>query len=137
MPKRIRKAGLLVVRDTHILLCRKNRDTSQLITPGGKFELGENSEACIRREIAEEFGAGVSAVNLRFVGTYADEAAGLPDTQVEVELWQGELTGEPSPQAEIAEIVWFAPGIDDPSRLSPTLRRQIIPDLIRRRLLPG
>ena len=127
------KAGLLVVRDGQLLLCRKNRDTALLILPGGKLEAGETAVECLHREIAEELG-GVQPRDLEYVGTYRDRAA-MPDKTVEIVLYRGELNSEPRPSGEIAELVWFG-RTGDRDVLAPSLRESIIPDLIVRKLLP-
>jgi 8-oxo-dGTP pyrophosphatase MutT (NUDIX family) len=131
------KVALLAIRDNRILLCRKNRDTSLLITPGGCYEPGETAMECLNRELREELG-DVRTGPLEYVGTYTHTAAsdrpGPPKT-VRVELHRGELIGEPKACAEIAELVWF--GSDgDRNLLSPSLREKILPDLIARGILP-
>lgn len=122
------KAGLLVIRDGRLLLCRKNRDTNLLILPGGRIEPHESDIDCLHREITEELGTLVEVTHLSYVGTYRDEAAGHPGQVVEVRLYQGNLNGTPQPCSEIAGLVWFHPA-DDPSELSPSLRNKILPDL--------
>jgi glutathione peroxidase len=103
------KVALLVVRDGRMLLCRKKRDTSLLILPGGCFEPGETAEECLRRELQEELGP-VSVAGLHFIGTYSDVAASDATKRVIVELYRGELTGEPHASSEIAELHWFGAG---------------------------
>jgi 8-oxo-dGTP pyrophosphatase MutT (NUDIX family) len=125
----IHKAGLLVIREGRVLLCRKKHGTQSLILPGGKLEPGESAAECLSREIREELGTGV--LRAEFVATYVDQAAmadGEVRRTVRIDLYHGELTGEPRAQAEIAELVWFGPD-DDWSLLSPSLRNQILPDL--------
>lgn len=129
------KAGLLVIHDGRMLLCRKNRDTSLLIVPGGKLDPGESDETCLRREVAEELGPDLTISNIEYIGTYRDVAAGAEHRIVEVRLYRGELSAEPAPHAEIAELVWFGSG-DDPALLSATVRNRILPDLIARKILP-
>jgi len=127
----IRKIGLLVVRDNRILLCRKSRGTSLLILPGGKPEGDETEEQALKREIQEELGTTVGAIE--HFGRYEDEAAGDP-RRVSISLFTGTLGGEPRASGEIAELIWFGPG-DDSALISPSLRRQILPDLLRRGIL--
>jgi 8-oxo-dGTP pyrophosphatase MutT (NUDIX family) len=128
------KAGLLVVRDNRILLCRKTTGTSRLILPGGCFEPGETDEACLRRELIEELGP-VEVANVTYLGTYSDGAAGHAGKTVEIRLYRGDLAGEePAPHSEIAELVWFG-SADDRTRLSPSIVNKILPDLIRRGIL--
>jgi 8-oxo-dGTP pyrophosphatase MutT (NUDIX family) len=128
------KAGLLVVRDGRILLCRKKRGTSLLILPGGCIEDGETPEQCLSRELREELGDAVAARDLQYVGTYGDVAAGGDGKTVEVRLYTGELSGTPAPHSEIAELVWFGPA-DDRALLAPSIARKILPDLLERGLL--
>ena len=129
----IHKTGLLVIRDGRMLLCRKKHSTSLLILPGGKPEPGELPEECLRREVREELG-DVDLGALEFMGTYVDQAAGAEGKTVQIELYGGEFTGEPSPQAEIAELVWFG-AADDLAHVSASIRNKIIPDLIARGML--
>lgn len=125
----IRKIAFAVIRDGRLLLCRK-RGLKALILPGGKPETGEHPLDCLAREVKEELGVRIRAA--AFIGTFTDDAAGIKATIV-LELYGGSLNGEPSPNAEIEELVWFAPG--DTATLSPSLERQIVPDLVKRGLL--
>jgi 8-oxo-dGTP pyrophosphatase MutT (NUDIX family) len=129
----IEKVALLVVRTGCILLCRKKHTTSLLSLPGGRRERGETSLECLRRELYEELGdVGVSG--LHYIGTYTDAAAGEDTKSVQIELYGGELTGDPQPRSEIRELVWFS-GTDDESLLAPSLRNKILPDLRLRDLV--
>ena len=71
--------------------------------------------------------------DIRHVGVYETPAAGAEGKTVRIELFAGELTGVPRPQAEIKEVVWFGPE-DNPALLAPSLRDVIFPDLRRRGL---
>jgi 8-oxo-dGTP pyrophosphatase MutT (NUDIX family) len=128
------KVGLLAIRDGRILLCRKKYSTSLLILPGGCLEPGESAEQCLRRELREELGA-VEVTNLEFIGTYTDQAAGTdPPKIVRIQLYRGELLGNPIPNSEIKELVWFDPQ-DDPALLAPSIANKILPDLRTRSLV--
>jgi 8-oxo-dGTP diphosphatase len=136
----IHKAGMLVIAGDRILLCRKSRGTRLLILPGGRIEAGESAVECLERELREELG-DVRAVGLRLLGTYTDEAAADPSGGredqppiIQVELFGGELEGTPSARSEIAELVWFGKA-DDPKILAPSIRNQILPDLLARGIL--
>lgn len=128
------KVGLLVIREGRILLCRKTHSTSLLILPGGCFEPGETAEQCLARELREELG-DVRAGALTFLGEYSDRAAGDPESTVRIELYGGDLEGHPEANSEIRELVWFGAG-DDRDGLAPSLANKIVPDLIRRGILP-
>jgi 8-oxo-dGTP diphosphatase len=130
------KVGLLAMRDGKILLCRKKRTTSLLILPGGCREPGESAIDCLTRELREELGdVVVSAPEL--VGVYTDRAAGpetVPPKTVRIELYRGELIGEPVARSEIAELVWFGER-DDRFQLAPSIANKILPDLLARGIL--
>ena len=128
----IDKVGLLTIREGRVLLCRKQRGTQLLILPGGKREAGEPSLECLARELREELG-DVTAVSPELVGIYTHAAADNPEKIVRIELYRAELSGDPSAQSEIAELVCFGRA-DDWSRLAPSLAEAIFPDLIARRL---
>jgi 8-oxo-dGTP diphosphatase len=131
------KVGLLTIRDGRILLCRKKHSTALLILPGGCYEAGETAPQCLDRELREELG-GVRVEQVEYLGTYTDRAAGSgdgPAKTVRIELYRGDLVGDPAPHAEIKQLVWFGPE-DDRSQLSPSIVNKIIPDLIERKILP-
>lgn len=128
----VHKAGLLYIKDGHVLLCRKKHSTSLLILPGGKLEGTETATDCLRRECREELG-DIEIENIRHLGVYESPAAGNEAKTVRIDLFAGDLSGVPVPHAEIKELVWFGPE-DDPGLLAPSLRNVIFPDLRRRGL---
>ena len=108
----IDKVGLLALRDDRLLLCRKGRDTSKLILPGGRIEAGESDLECLARELREELG-DVSLEAVEYLGAYEDRAAFDDPSIVKtlpIVLYRGRLRGRPTPSAEITELVWF--GLD-------------------------
>jgi len=131
------KVGLLAVRDGKILLCRKRHTTSLLILPGGRREPGESSMDCLSRELREELG-DVAVSTAELIGVYTDRAAGFEGAKpktVRIELYRGELVGEPVASSEIAELVWFGE-LDDRVQLAPSIAHKILPDLLARGILP-
>ena len=130
------KVGLLALRNGKILLCRKKHTTSLLILPGGCREPGESAIDCLSRELREELGdVMVKAVEL--VGVYTDRAAGPEKAQpktVRIELYRGELIGQPVASSEIAELFWFGER-DDYFQLAPSIANKILPDLLVRGIL--
>jgi 8-oxo-dGTP diphosphatase len=131
------KVGALILRDDRMLLCRKSRDTSKLILPGGRIEPGESDRDCLAREIREELG-DVRLEQVVYLGTYEDRAAMDDPTIVKrlrLALYRGLLVGDPAPSSEIVELVWFGPQ-SDREALTPILVNRILPDLVARRLLP-
>src|SRR5437667_6867150 len=128
------KVGLLTLRRGKILLCRKSHTTSALILPGGCKEPGESALDCLARELREELG-DVEVSEPEYIGMYSDHAAGSDALKtVQIELYRAELIGEPVARSEIAELVWF--GVeDDLTRLAPSIRNKILPDLVKRGIL--
>jgi 8-oxo-dGTP diphosphatase len=133
----VNKVGVLILRRDRFLLCRKNRDTSKLILPGGRIEAGESDMECLARELREELGE-VSLRNAEYVGTYDDRAAMDDPTVVKtlrIVLYRGDLVGTPTPASEITDVVWFGPD-SDVAELTPIFVNRILPDLLSRGILP-
>jgi 8-oxo-dGTP diphosphatase len=111
-------------------MCRKNHFTSKLILPGGRMEPGETALQCLERELKEELGE-VTAISPQYLGTYHDLAHSDDPSiakTLEIELYMGDLQGDPKPCSEIVELVWFGKDSDE-NDLTPIFTRKILPDL--------
>lgn len=130
------KVGLLLMNGESFMLCRKRGLNAGLILPGGRVEQGESSQQCLERELNEELG-DVQLVDAEFIGSYEDIAASNDPSEhktVRIELYSGLLTGEPRPNSEIEELIWYGPS-SDPAQMTPILKNRILPDLISRGIL--
>ncbi|MGY3581458.1 8-oxo-dGTP diphosphatase [Bradyrhizobium sp. USDA 4341] len=124
--RHIVKVGLAVVRDARILMVRKRNGLS-FILPGGKLEAGESELEALIRELDEELGCRL--VSAEYLGDFSAPAADLADTTVTVRLYRGEISGDPAPRSEIAELRWIA--IASPEvAVAPSLAGKILPFLL-------
>jgi 8-oxo-dGTP diphosphatase len=130
MAREILKIGLAVLKGGRLLLVRK-RGTACYILPGGKPEQGEDDLTALGREIEEELGCRVDLTCVRFVGDFRDRAAGHTDVDVVVKLYAGPLIGEPTPQSEIEQLLWFSPRSRKKAELAQSLSNSIVPHLIQ------
>ncbi len=130
MPREILKIGLAVVQDGCLLLVRK-RGSDCYILPGGKPERGEDDLTALAREIGEELGCTFIPEGINYLGVFRDRAAGIADTDVVVRLYIGALVGDPIPQAEIEQLIWFDPRTDANKELAPSLTNSIVPRLFQ------
>jgi 8-oxo-dGTP diphosphatase len=128
MPREITKVGLAVMDGDRLLLVRK-RGSDFLILPGGKPERNESDAQTLSRELNEELGCRLVSDQLKFLGTFSDEAAGMPGVKVTIKLYMGGLIGTPIPHAEIESIVWWTRTTHTESSLAPSLRNSILPFL--------
>jgi 8-oxo-dGTP pyrophosphatase MutT (NUDIX family) len=122
------KVGLLVLSDddTRFLVCEKEASnmTADYIMPGGQFT-EETVEDCLREEIAEELGCEVDFSTLEHLGRYTDIAAGDPNSDVSIELYRGEIIGEPKPTTEIKKIHKIGKEDQNNERVSKIIRNKI------------
>lgn len=128
MAREITKIGLAVMDGDRVLLVKK-RGSDFLILPGGKPEKNETDAQTLSRELDEELGCRLSSDQLTFLGTFSDQAAGMPGVNVTIRLYAGSIVGTPIPHAEIDSIVWWTPTEYHHSILAPSLKNSILPFL--------
>jgi 8-oxo-dGTP diphosphatase len=122
----LRVIAAAVLGPRGLLLVSKRAAPDVYYLPGGKPEPGEAPLACLRRELDEELGVGISAAE-----PFAEVRA--PAALEGVEMWMTvfltRLAGVPAPAAEIAAVRWWP---DEPGLgLAPAVRDCVIPRLRR------
>jgi len=113
-------AGAVILDDAGriLLLDHVFRPASGWGIPGGFLTKGEQPEAALRRELKEEIGIDLEAVELLCARTLREQR------QVEI-CFRARAVGQPQPCSfEIRSAAWFAPGALPPE-LSKEQRRVI------------
>jgi 8-oxo-dGTP diphosphatase len=119
-------AAVITDRRGRVLLVRKHGSTT-FIQPGGKREAGETALQTLARELREELAVALRIDSARLLGTFEDRAVNEPGRRVRAEVYQVQVEGEPTPQAEIAELVWIDPEPPHPVTVAPLSARHILP----------
>lgn len=131
------KIGLLLLSEdkTKFLVCEKDNFTSDFIMPGGQLDKEYSDADCLAEEILEEMAVDIDRDSLEFINEYIDVAAGAPDKDVSIKLYEGKIIGEPKPSAEIIKFYWIGKDDLNHPRLSPIIKNKILPDLIEKNIL--
>jgi ADP-ribose pyrophosphatase YjhB (NUDIX family) len=102
-------AGVLIVRDGRLLLARRGIEPARGAwnVVGGFLDADEAPEAGALREALEETGLTVRLTRLvgLFPDRYGDDGTWTLNIYYEAEAGPG----EPVPQSDVAELVWFDP----------------------------
>jgi 8-oxo-dGTP diphosphatase len=127
-----------VIRDQsgRLLLVRK-RGTTKFMQPGGKIEPSELKLAALAREIREELGCSMMTDTARYLGEFRAPSANEPSQDVEADIFEVQIVGEPVPQAEIDAIVWLDTIGGASVELAPLTRDCVIPMLASSPFLPN
>ena len=129
--------GTLFFKDKKILIDKpRKRQTYQMI--GGSVEEGESIFDAAVRECKEELGdkAIFDKNKIKFLMEFDEIATSDPNLKIHMNIfmYEGELEGELTISDEIESFMWFSRE-DDINLLSNTLRNEIIPYAIEKRLL--
>ncbi|TIR25477.1 MAG: NUDIX domain-containing protein [Mesorhizobium sp.] len=125
--KTIRIAAAVIRDDVGRLLLVRKRGTGAFMQAGGKIEPGELPAVALARELREELGIVVDPDAASHLGSFSAPAANEPETQVEAELFELSITGEPVPAAEIEEMIWFNPEAAAGIELAPLTASFVLP----------
>jgi 8-oxo-dGTP pyrophosphatase MutT (NUDIX family) len=134
------KIGLLILNETEdkFLVCEpgdkyKEKAVTQYLMPGGQLE-EDSDEECLIKEIKEELDCEIDEKSLRYIGEYTGEAA-YPGRDVMIRLYQGQIIGQPKPSTEIGTLHWLGKEDINNGKVSPIIRKLIIPDLVIKKIL--
>ncbi|MBV7706616.1 NUDIX hydrolase [Nocardia nova] len=104
----IRTAALAHIRNRRLLQARST-GKEVFYMAGGKIDPGESPVQALYREVREELGVDVAAHDE--LGVFECEAYGhTPGTALHMTCFIADLTGEPTPTSEIAELRYFTVG---------------------------
>jgi 8-oxo-dGTP diphosphatase len=123
----LRVIAAAVIEDARLLLVSKRAAPEVFYLPGGKPADGETAEDCLRREIAEELGAEVIALEAFDV---VHALAALERVPMEMTVYRTTLDRRPAPAAEISELRWYDPAMPFAGRLAPAVADHVIPALL-------
>lgn len=110
--------------DDRLLLVRKQH-TEAFMLPGGKIEEDEAPEAALRRELWEELGMTFVQQAFAYAGLHEAAAANEPGYGIQAHVFYRQLAEAISltPQAEIAEALWFDKSRMGQYPLAPLVRQ--------------
>jgi 8-oxo-dGTP diphosphatase len=98
----------IIVHDGRVLMARRRQQEGKLLWafPGGGIEAGESPEEAAVREVAEEVGLEVAAVQV--LGDRVHPQSGVHMTYVACRVVAGEASVVD--EEELAEVVWLEHG---------------------------
>ena len=126
----IQTVSAAILNDAGQLLLVRKRGSEILIQPGGKPEAGESPLDTLARELDEELGVGFDRSSATRLGRFEDEAVHETGWRIRTETWLVNIIGTPSPQSEIAEMLWINLTALGPHPIAPLSRKHIIPAVL-------
>ena len=131
--KLIKKSAMAIIKDNKLLVVRK-RGNKDYLMPGGKPERKETPIEALARELKEEIDCGFDGASLAFLGHFEDFTSD-GKAKVSIELFTGEIIGEPKASSEIEELIWVSAADKLNPFLSPVIKKQILPFLVGKGML--
>ena len=122
-------AAVILNAEGHLLLVRK-RGTETFMQPGGKFETGETSEEALSRELREELGFELTAVDFQYVGRFSAVAANEAGHMVDCDVHFTVVETEGVVASEIEELRWIDPVTIDDIALAPLTSKVMRPYIL-------
>jgi len=119
-------AAAAVVQRHRLLVVSKRAAPDVFYLPGGKPDPGEDHEAAMYRELAEEL--GVRPVRVR-PWRVVEDTSGLAGAPMRMTVFLASLAHLPRPAAELAALAWTTGADGYAPYLAPALRHQVIPSL--------
>jgi ADP-ribose pyrophosphatase YjhB (NUDIX family) len=101
----IRKAGALIFSDKKMLVVRP-KGKPFFLSPGGKYEDGEDAEMCLKRELFEEL--CVELKSFQRYKVFEIKKAATSNRPLLLELYFAEISGELKPSSEIEDLAWIS-----------------------------
>jgi len=102
----INKVALVFIKDKKILM-GKNKFKDAFYFIGGSVEEGESGTQALAREVKEELDVELDESSIEFLEKFEAEAHGKKDTIVKINLYKGNILGEPKPTSEVIELGYF------------------------------
>ena len=99
------KAGAICIEDQKLLIVKPKKKPFW-IQPGGKYEPGESTEACLRRELREE--GNVELKSFTHYNNYNIDKAAHSDNPLRLELYFVRYAGIFVPSSEIEKMEWMS-----------------------------
>lgn len=125
----IRIAAAAILRQDGATLLVRKRGTSAFMQPGGKIDQGETPIMALCRELLEELGVEIRPEEATYLGRFSAAAANEPDCIVTAEMFRLDVEQDIVARAEIEEVRWVHPGMQNELELAPLTRDTVLPTI--------
>lgn len=109
----IRKVAFADFKNRKVIMVRSKKNRDVYYTLGGKIEEGESDIECLLREVKEEVNSTFNPKTAKFLHEFQTAAHGKDGAILNIRLYSGELTIEPKPSSEIADVDYFDSNADE------------------------